>query len=53
MKYSGYCNLEKEFLMCCGTMLGIRCVGVGVGEFQSEDPFVCFGMKLTQRACMR
>ena len=32
-------------------MLGIRCVGVG--ECQSEDPFVCFGAKPTQRACAR
>ena len=30
-------------------MLGIRCVGVG--ECQSEDPFVYFGVKPTQRAC--
>ena len=30
-------------------MLGIHCVGVS--ECQSEDPFVCFGVKPTQRAC--
>ena len=35
----------------CDMMLGIRCVGVG--ECQSEDPFVCFGAKPTQRACVR
>ena len=28
-------------------------VSVGVGECQSEDPFVCFGAKPTQRACLR
>ena len=28
---------------------GIRCVGVG--KCQSEDPFVCFGVKPTQRPC--
>ena len=33
----------------CDTMFGIRCLGVG--ECQSEDPFVCFGAKPTQRAC--
>ena len=33
--------------------VGIRCVGVGVGKYQSEDSFVCFGAKLTQRACAR
>ena len=27
--------------------------GVGVGEWQSEDSFVCFGAKSTQRACVR
>ena len=27
-------------------------VSVGVGECQSEDSFVCFGVKPTQRACM-
>ena len=32
-------------------MLGIRCVGVC--GCQSEDPFVCFGVKPTQRACAR
>ena len=26
-------------------------MGVGVGEHQSEDSFVCFGAKPTQRAC--
>ena len=30
-------------------MLGICCVGVG--KCQSEDSFVCFGMKPKQRAC--
>ena len=35
----------------CGTMVGIRSVVVGVGERQLEDSFVCFGAKLTQRAC--
>ena len=34
-------------------MVGIRSVGVGVGEHQSEDSFVCFGTKPTQRACMQ
>ena len=29
-------------------MLGIGCVGVG--EYQSEDPVVCFGAKSTQIA---
>ena len=32
-------------------MLGIRSVGVEV--CQSEDSFVCFGAKPTQRACVR
>ena len=43
-----------SFLSCryiYDTVLGIRCVGVG--ECQSEDPFVCFGVKPTQRACAR
>ena len=35
----------------CGTMLDIRCVGVG--KCQSEDSVVCFGAKPTQRACVR
>ena len=26
-------------------------MGVGVGECQSEDPFICFGAKPIQRAC--
>ena len=34
-------------------MLGIHSVGVGVGECQSEDSFVCFGTKPTQRVCAR
>ena len=29
-------------------MVSIRCVGVGVGERQSEDTFDCFGAKPTQ-----
>ena len=33
------------------TMLGIRCLGAG--GCQSEDPFVCFGTKPTERACVR
>ena len=32
-------------------MLGIRSLGVGVGERKSEDSFVCFGAKPTQRVC--
>ena len=32
----------------CDTMLGIRCVSVS--GCQSDDPFDCFGTKLTQRA---
>ena len=32
-----------------GTMVGICSVGVGVGECQSEDSFVFFGAKPTQR----
>ena len=32
-------------------MLSIRCMGVG--ECQSEDPFVCFGTKPTLGACAR
>ena len=28
-------------------------VSVGVGEFQLENSFVCFGAKPTQRACAR
>ena len=35
----------------CGTMVGIRSVGVGMGEHHSEDCFVFFGAKPTQRAC--
>ena len=34
----------------------IRCwafISVGVGKCQSEDSFVCFGAKPTQRACAR
>ena len=40
-------------LLCfiCGTMVSIR--SVGVGEYQSEDSFVCFGAKPTQRTCAR
>ena len=34
-----------------GPMLGIR--SMGVGEYQSEDSFICFGAKPTQRACTR
>ena len=34
-------------------MVGIRSVGVGVGEHQSEDSFVYFGEKPTERACTR
>ena len=34
-------------------MVGIHCVGVGVDERQSDDYFVCFGAKPTQRACAR
>ena len=34
-------------------MLGIRFVCEGVGECQSEDPFVCSGAKPPQRACAR
>ena len=33
----------------CDTMLGIRCVGVS--GCQSENFFVCFGAKATQKAC--
>ena len=33
-------------------MLGIRFCECGCGS-QSGDPFVCFGAKLTQRACVR
>ena len=42
-------DVGKVHIYCsmCDTMLGIRCVG----ECQSEDPFVCFGAKPTQRAC--
>ena len=36
-----------------GTMLSICSVGVGVSERQSEDSFVCFGVKPTQRAWAR
>ena len=36
----------------CDTMSGIRFCGCGCG-CQSEDPFVCFGAKPTQRACAR
>ena len=35
----------------CGTMVDIRSMGVGVGEHLSEDSFVRFGAKPTQRAC--
>ena len=34
----------------CGTMVSIHSVGVGVGEHQTEDSFVCFGTKPTLRA---
>ena len=37
----------------CGTMVGIRSVGMGVSERPSEDSFVCFGAKPTQRAFAR
>ena len=33
-------------------MFGIRSVVVGVVEHQSEDSFVYFGAKPTQRACV-
>ena len=36
-------------IFTCDTMLGICCMGEG--EYQSEDPFVCFSVKRTQRAC--
>ena len=42
-----------ENQLICGTMVGIRSVGVGVDERQSEDSFICFSAKLTQRACAR
>ena len=35
----------------CGMMVGIHSVGAGVGECQSEESFVCFSAKPTQRAC--
>ena len=38
-------------LYMCNTMLGIHCVGVC--GCQSDDSFVCFGAKPTQRACVR
>ena len=40
-----------EFVSNCGTMVGIR--SVGVGERQSENSFVCFGAKLTHSAYTR
>ena len=44
-------HCDQLRLYFCDTMLGIR--GVGVGKCQSEDSFVCFGAKPTQRACAR
>ena len=38
-------------LLVCSTMVSIRYVGVS--ERQSEDSFVCFDAKPTQRACAR
>ena len=35
----------------CGTMEGIHSVGVCVGEHQSEDSFVSFSAKPTERPC--
>ena len=37
----------------CDMVSDIRSVGVGVGDCQSKDPFLCFGAKPTQRACTR
>ena len=47
-------TLFLKFGNCINCMLlwhdvSIRCVGVG--KCHSEDPFVCFGAKPTQRAC--
>ena len=39
-----------DLLKVCDTMGGIRFCGCGC---QSENPFVCFGAKPTQRACAR
>ena len=39
------------FLELCDMMLGINCVDVD--KCQSEDSFVCFGAKPTQRACVQ
>ena len=36
-----------------GAVVGIRFLGVGVGECQSEDSVVCFGAKPTRRAYER
>ena len=41
-----------KVLLCCDTMGEIRFCGCGCG-CKSEDPFVCFGRKPTQRACAR
>ena len=45
------CIIHSDILEFCCTMLGIHCVGLGVGECQSEDLFACFGAKHTQWAC--
>ena len=45
-----YVNANKT---CVARWWAFVSVGVGVGERQSEDPFVCFGAKHTQRACAR
>ena len=55
--HSWYSRVQKNFEYCertwCGTMASIHSVGVGVSERQSEDSFVCFVAKPTQRACVR
>ena len=36
---------KRASKLLCGKMVGIRSVGVGVDEHQSEDSFVCFGAR--------
>ena len=45
-----YCKVIKYLFQLYDTMGGIRFCVCGC---QSENPFVCFGTKLTQRACTR
>ena len=51
LRFSAIKKMSETFRTLCDTMLGICCVGVC--ECQSENSFVCFGAKPTQRACAR